>query len=72
MDNIGQLASIIGKAVIRSQQQARVATGVYAGGSVLVGNQSYNSQAAGDSARVDGKPVLCLVDGKNCFVVSDK
>lgn len=72
MDSIAALADVIGHAVAKSQQQARAVTGQYRGGDVMVGGSGYRPVNAGDTYPVDGKPVYCVVDGENCYVVSDK
>lgn len=72
MDSINQLAAAIGSGVARARTQAKTATGIYSGGAVRVNGGGYRPINAGDTLPADGKPVLCIVDGNNCFVVCDK
>ena len=72
MDSIGALAGAVGNAVSNARGQARAATGQYSGGNVRVGNNGYRPVNAGDTSPAENKPVLCLIDGTNCYVVSDK
>ena len=72
MDSISALADVIGHAVANSRQQAKAMIGQYQGDDVRVGGSGYRPVNAGDTYPVDGKPVYCIVDGENCYVVSDK
>jgi hypothetical protein len=64
---IEQLAKVLAK-----KSQPSVMTGQYKNGNVQVGNNGYRPVNAGDTQPVNDRPVYCIVDGNECYVVSDK
>lgn len=67
MDYIAEL-----RKALSNKSKNTVVTGQYRSGNVQIGNKGYRPVNAGDTNPVDGKPVYCLVDGNECYVVSSK
>ena len=72
MSNIATLIGVLKQATTQRQNKAQVMTGLYHNGSVQVANGGYRPINAGDTYPHEGKPVYCIVDGTNCYVVCDR
>lgn len=71
MSSINALVGVIQTAVRIKSDKARIVPGQYNKGDVVVGNTGYRPHNAGDTGPVTGKPVYCLIQGTNCYVISD-